>query len=99
MVQCGYSNVITILLNHGKSSFAIFCFSVYAFILCWYKVCSIITIIVPVYSSAIFTSNYGIISSHVDSTGCFLCCYEVENIINNSVKFLDLDRNMLVWVC
>ena len=51
------------------------------------------------YTSAIFTSNYGIISSYVDCTGSFLVVQcEVEKRIHNSGKFLDLERNMLVWV-
>ena len=48
--------------------------------------------------SAIFTSNYEIISSYVDSTGSFLGCYEVEKRMNNSCKFLDLDGYMLLSV-
>ena len=52
------------------------------------------------YISAIFTSNYGIISSYVDFTGSFSGCSVrgKKKITCNSSKFLDLDRNMFVWV-
>ena len=48
------------------------------------------------YISAILASNYGIISSYLDFKGSSLGWYEVEKGINNSSKFLDLDRNMFV---
>ena len=45
------------------------------------------------YTSAIFTSNYGIISSYVDCTGSFLgCSVRGRKVINNSSKFL---RNLI----
>ena len=53
------------------------------------------------YTSAIFTSNYGIICSVRMQTPKVLfqiAQYEVEKGINNSSKLLDLDRNMFLWV-
>ena len=49
LVECNCSNVFSILFNHGKSSFEEFCFSIYAFVLCWHKLFSIIAIIDPVH--------------------------------------------------
>ena len=48
--------------------------------------------------SAILASNYGIISSYVDWTGSLLGWFEVEKIIDNSGKFLDLDGSILMSV-
>ena len=50
------------------------------------------------YSRTILASNYGIISSYLDYTGSFLCCYDVEERIDNSGKFVDLDGNVLMSV-
>ena len=50
------------------------------------------------YTSAILASNYGIIISYVDCTGSLLGWYEVEKIIYNSRKFLDVDGNILMSV-
>ena len=50
------------------------------------------------YTSTILTSNYGIISSYVDCTGSLLGWYEVKKRIDNSLKFLDLDGNILMSV-
>ena len=50
------------------------------------------------YTSAILASNYGIISSYVDCTGSLLGWYEVKKINDNSLKFLDLDGNILMSV-
>ena len=50
------------------------------------------------YTSAILASNCGIISSYLDCTRSLLCWYEVEKIIDNSLKFLALDGNILMSV-
>ena len=50
------------------------------------------------YTSTILASNYGIISSYVDCTGSLLGWYEVKKRIDNSLKFLDLDGNILMSV-
>ena len=50
------------------------------------------------YTSAILASNYGIISSYVDCTSSPLGWYEVEKIIDNSGKFLDLDGSILMSI-
>ena len=50
------------------------------------------------YTSAILASNYGIISSYVDCTSSPLGWYEVEKIIDNSGKFLDLDGNIVMSI-
>ena len=43
----------SILFNLGESLFEEFCFSIYAIVLCWHKVFSIIAIIVPLRQSNI----------------------------------------------
>ena len=48
------------------------------------------------YTSAIRASNYGIINSYIDCTSSPLGWYEVEKIIDNSGKFVDLDGNVLM---
>ena len=50
------------------------------------------------YTGAIPASNYGIIISYVDCTGSRLGWYEVEKLIDNSRKFLDVDGNILMSV-
>ena len=50
------------------------------------------------YTGAIPASNYGIIISYVDCTGSRLGWYEVEKLIDNSRKFLDVEGNILMSV-
>ena len=89
-----WCNADTELIQYSLQSSQIFVrkclFSIYAHVLCWHKVFSILLQFLFPYPSAILALNYGIIGSYVDCTVSFLGCYEVEKRIDKSKECLDL---------